>query len=95
MQIFTLKTIRRLWDYIWPKKRSEKQSLPLPSLSAGHDLKHLSVKANTMGGDPAFSGALGVLDLENPQANGDAYATWASSVKDFPDIINQKVPGTL
>uniref|UniRef100_A0A3Q2ZM38 Complement component 7b n=1 Tax=Kryptolebias marmoratus TaxID=37003 RepID=A0A3Q2ZM38_KRYMA len=51
----------------------------------------LSIKVNVFGGDPRFIGALSVLDLKNPEANGEIYNNWASSVKDFPDIINQKL----
>lgn len=51
----------------------------------------MPIKVNVFGGDPRFIGALSVLDLQNPQANGEIYNNWASSVKDFPDVINQKV----
>lgn len=51
----------------------------------------MPIKVNIFGGDPAFISALSVLDLENPEANGEVYDNWASSVKDFPEVINQKV----
>uniref|UniRef100_A0A1A8BY15 Complement component C7 n=1 Tax=Nothobranchius kadleci TaxID=1051664 RepID=A0A1A8BY15_NOTKA len=51
----------------------------------------LSINVKVFGGDPSFIGALSVLDLQNPEANGETYNNWASSVKDFPDIINQKL----
>lgn len=51
----------------------------------------MPIKVNVFGGDPAFKGALSVLNLENPEANGEIYDNWASSVKDFPEVINQKV----
>lgn len=51
----------------------------------------MPIKVNIFGGDTAFISALSVLDLENPEANGQIYDNWASSVKDFPDIVNQKV----
>uniref|UniRef100_A0A3Q3KJ54 Complement component C7 n=1 Tax=Mastacembelus armatus TaxID=205130 RepID=A0A3Q3KJ54_9TELE len=51
----------------------------------------MPIKVNIYGGDPAFIGALSVLDLENPEANGEIYDNWASSVKDFPEVIDQKL----
>lgn len=51
----------------------------------------MPIKVNVFGGDPAFKGALSVLNLEKPEANGEIYDNWASSVKDFPEVINQKV----
>lgn len=63
--------------------------------SAGHNINKMPIKVNVIGGDPAFIAALSVLDLENPEANGEIYNNWASSVKDFPEIINQKVAQSL
>lgn len=51
----------------------------------------MPIKVNVFGGDPTFTSALTVLDLENPEANGEIYDNWASSVKDFPEVIDQKV----
>lgn len=34
---------------------------------------------------------MSLLDLENPEANGEIYDNWASSVKDRPELIDQKV----
>lgn len=51
----------------------------------------MPIKVNVFGGDPAFIGALSVLDLEHPEANGEMYDNWASSVKDFPEVTDQKV----
>lgn len=51
----------------------------------------MPIKVNVFGGDPQFIGALSVLDLQKPEANGEIYNNWASSVKDFPSVINQKV----
>lgn len=55
----------------------------------------MPIKVNIFGGDPTFIGALSVLDLENPEANGEVYDNWAASVKDFPEIIDQKVRQAL
>uniref|UniRef100_A0A4W6E4T2 Complement component C7 n=1 Tax=Lates calcarifer TaxID=8187 RepID=A0A4W6E4T2_LATCA len=57
----------------------------------GHSVNKLPIKVNIYGGDLAFIGALTVLDLENPENNGEVYDNWASSVKDFPEVIDQKL----
>ncbi|KAF7655348.1 hypothetical protein LDENG_00057370, partial [Lucifuga dentata] len=49
------------------------------------------IKVNIVGGDPAFISSLTVLDLENPEVNGQNYESWVSSVKDFPDVTNMKL----
>ncbi|KAM4719348.1 complement component C7 [Anableps anableps] len=59
--------------------------------SAKSQSNKMPIKVNVFGGDPRFIGALSVLDLQNPEANGEIYNNWASSVKDFPDVINQKL----
>ncbi|KAE8284817.1 Complement component C7 Precursor [Larimichthys crocea] len=61
------------------------------SSKQGHNRMKMPIKVNIFGGDTAFISALSVLDLENPEANGQIYDNWASSVKDFPDIVNQKL----
>lgn len=53
--------------------------------------KTLPVKTNIIGGDVAYVAALGLLDLENPEQNQAMYTKWAGSVKDFPQVIKQKV----
>uniref|UniRef100_A0A8C2WZY2 Complement component C7 n=1 Tax=Cyclopterus lumpus TaxID=8103 RepID=A0A8C2WZY2_CYCLU len=57
----------------------------------GNNVNKTSIKVNVFGGDPTFTGALSLLDLENPEANGEIYDNWASSVKDFPEVIDQKL----
>lgn len=61
------------------------------SSSYGHNVNKMPIKVNVFGGDPAFIGALSVLDLEHPEANGEMYDNWASSVKDFPEVTDQKL----
>ncbi|XP_041815757.1 complement component 7b [Chelmon rostratus] len=61
------------------------------SASHAHNVNNMPIKVNVFGGDPAFIGALSVLDLENPEANGQIYDNWASSVKDFPEVTDQKL----
>uniref|UniRef100_A0A4W5QN99 Complement component C7 n=1 Tax=Hucho hucho TaxID=62062 RepID=A0A4W5QN99_9TELE len=51
----------------------------------------LPIKTNVIGGDTSFIAGLSVLDLENPEANGQMYDKWARSVKDFPQVINMKL----
>lgn len=58
---------------------------------AGHSVNNMPITVDIFGGDPTFTASLSVLDLENPEANGEIYANWASSVKDFPQVIDQKV----
>uniref|UniRef100_A0A669BAE3 Complement component C7 n=1 Tax=Oreochromis niloticus TaxID=8128 RepID=A0A669BAE3_ORENI len=60
-------------------------------LSTGSSVNKMPIKVNVFGGDIGLIGALSVLDLENPEANGQVYDNWASSVKDFPEVINQKL----
>ncbi|CAL8320838.1 unnamed protein product [Lota lota] len=57
----------------------------------GHNTNTLFIKTNVVGGAGGFISDLGVLDLEDPEANAARYERWASSVKDFPDVINQKL----
>ncbi|KAM9820230.1 complement component C7-like [Neosynchiropus ocellatus] len=61
------------------------------SSSSGHNMESMPIDVKTQGGDPSFISALSVLDLENPEANGEVYDNWASSVKDFPDVIDKKL----
>lgn len=51
----------------------------------------MPIKVKVFGGDMALTGALALLDLDNPEANGEIYDNWASSVKDFPEVIDMKV----
>lgn len=61
------------------------------SSSNENNVNRMPIKVNIFGGDPAFISSLAVLDLENPEANGEVYDNWASSVKDFPEVIDQKL----
>ncbi|XP_059214454.1 complement component 7b [Centropristis striata] len=56
-----------------------------------HSVNKMPIKVNTFGGDIAFQSALSLLDLDNPEANGEVYDNWASSVKDFPEVVDQKL----
>ena len=62
------------------------------ALPSGHNTSSLPIKTSVVGGAPGFISGLGVLDVENPEANAAMYENWASSVKDFPVVIDQKVP---
>ncbi|XP_062414768.1 complement component 7b isoform X1 [Pungitius pungitius] len=83
------KVKRRLF---WKKVTTvcEKLTKALSS-SYGQKVNKMPIKVNVIGGDPTFIGALSLLDLENPELNGEIYENWASSVKDFPEVIDQKL----
>ncbi|KAJ8260744.1 hypothetical protein COCON_G00164670 [Conger conger] len=51
----------------------------------------LPATTDIVGGDPAYIAGLGYINLENPAANSDMYTKWAGSVKDFPQVIKQKL----
>uniref|UniRef100_A0A3B3Z937 EGF-like domain-containing protein n=1 Tax=Periophthalmus magnuspinnatus TaxID=409849 RepID=A0A3B3Z937_9GOBI len=51
----------------------------------------MPIKVNIVGGDVSLIGALSVLDLENPEQNGEHYDNWAASVQDFPELIEPKL----
>ncbi|XP_035040005.2 complement component C7 [Hippoglossus stenolepis] len=84
------KKVKRRW---FRKKVTIKCEKVMNSISSkdGHKVNKMPIKVNIFGGDPSFIGALSILDLEKPEANGEIYDNWASSVKDFPDVINQKL----
>uniref|UniRef100_A0A3P9LPN6 Complement component C7 n=1 Tax=Oryzias latipes TaxID=8090 RepID=A0A3P9LPN6_ORYLA len=65
-----------------------KKTLSSSSHSSGEKLR---IKVKTFGGDPSFLNVLSELNLETPEVNGETYNNWASSVKDFPDVIDQKL----
>ena len=60
-------------------------------LPSGNKVNNMPIKVKVFGGDTALTGALTLLDLDNPEANGEIYDNWASSVKDFPEVIDMKV----
>lgn len=57
----------------------------------GFQRSSMPIKVKIVGGDVSLIGALSVLDLENPERNGEHYDNWAASVQDFPDIIEPKL----
>lgn len=59
--------------------------------STGNADKKMPIKVDILGGNPGLKQFLTVLDLDNPEENGKKYDDWASSVKDFPQIIDHKV----
>nr|XP_040053970.1 complement component 7b [Gasterosteus aculeatus aculeatus] len=83
------KVKRRLF---WKKVTTvcEKLTKALSS-SHGQKVNKMPIKVNVIGGDTTFIAALSLLDLENPERNGEIYENWASSVKDFPEVIDQKL----
>uniref|UniRef100_A0A3Q4BBL8 Complement component C7 n=1 Tax=Mola mola TaxID=94237 RepID=A0A3Q4BBL8_MOLML len=61
------------------------------SISSRNSVSNMPIKVDIFGGDPAFIAPLSILNLENPENNGRIYDDWASSVKDFPEVIDQKL----
>lgn len=57
----------------------------------GFQRNSMPIKVNIVGGDVSLIAALSVLDLENPERNGEHYENWAASVQDFPSIIDPKL----
>lgn len=51
----------------------------------------MPITVDIYGGNTAHKAALSVINLDTPEANGEIYENWASSVKDFPQIIEKKV----
>uniref|UniRef100_A0A8C4IIW3 Complement component C7 n=1 Tax=Dicentrarchus labrax TaxID=13489 RepID=A0A8C4IIW3_DICLA len=85
-------TSKNFWFELFKKTNSRCNYLnSICHLSAGNNVNKMPIKVNVIGGDPALTGPLTVLNLENPEANGEVYDNWASSVKDFPEVINQKL----
>ncbi|XP_015249550.1 PREDICTED: complement component C7-like, partial [Cyprinodon variegatus] len=84
------KKVKRFLFFKKTKITCEKLKKHLESSAKSHSNK-MPIKVNIVGGDPSFIGALSVVDLQNPEANGEIYNNWASSVKDFPNVINQKL----
>ncbi|XP_068609128.1 complement component 7b [Brachionichthys hirsutus] len=82
--------VKRRWFRKKVKIICEKLTKALTS-SQGHSSNNMPIKVDIIGGDPAFKAALSRLDLDIPEANGEIYDNWASSVKDFPQVIDQKL----
>lgn len=59
--------------------------------STGYKNQKMPIKVDILGGNPGLKQYLSDLDLEKPEENGKKYDDWASSVKDFPQIIDHKV----
>ncbi|XP_072311586.1 complement component 7b [Eucyclogobius newberryi] len=59
--------------------------------SDGFRRSSMPIKVKIVGGDVSLISALSVLDLENPERNGEHYDNWAASVQDFPEVIEPKV----
>ncbi|XP_068191492.1 complement component 7b [Antennarius striatus] len=82
--------VKRRWFRRKTKLVCEKLTNALTS-NHRHSLNNVPINVDIIGGDPAFKAALSRVDLENPEANGEIYDNWASSVKDFPQVIDQKL----
>uniref|UniRef100_A0A665WQ00 Complement component C7 n=1 Tax=Echeneis naucrates TaxID=173247 RepID=A0A665WQ00_ECHNA len=83
------KVKRRLF---WKKVKTVCEKLTQSiSSSHGHNRNRMPIKVNVFGGNPALKDNLSILDVDNPDANRERYDNWASSVKDFPEVIDQKL----
>ncbi|KAK5851682.1 hypothetical protein PBY51_023219 [Eleginops maclovinus] len=82
--------VKRRWFRKKVTTTCEKLTKSLSS-SHGNNVNNMPIKVKVFGGDTALTGALTVLDLDNPEANGEIYDNWASSVKDFPEVIDMKL----
>lgn len=54
-------------------------------------MREMPITVDIFGGNTAHKAALSVINLDNPEANGEIYENWGSSVKDFPQIIEKTV----
>lgn len=54
-------------------------------------MRQMPITVDIFGGNTAHKAALSVVNLETPEANGEIYNNWASSVKDLPQVIEKKV----
>ncbi|XP_066501730.1 complement component 7b [Hoplias malabaricus] len=83
-------TVKRRW---FRKKKTTKcekliQSFKSFSQQSG---QNMPVKTNIIGGHAAYVAGLGFADLEHPEKNQEMYSKWAGSVKDYPQVIKQKL----
>ncbi|XP_062867953.1 complement component 7b [Trichomycterus rosablanca] len=87
------KCVTRVKRRLFRKKRTTKCEKLIQSIrsSSEQSSQTMPVKTNVIGGHAAYMAALGLLDLENPDHNQAAYSKWAGSVKDYPQIIKQKL----
>ncbi|XP_060790846.1 complement component 7b [Neoarius graeffei] len=87
------KCVTRVKRRLFRKKRTTKCEKLVQSIRSYKEQSSqtLPVKTNIIGGHGAYVTGLGQLDLENPEQNHAMYAKWAGSVKDFPQVIKQKL----
>ncbi|KAK7895738.1 hypothetical protein WMY93_021063 [Mugilogobius chulae] len=57
----------------------------------GFQRSSMPIAVKIVGGDVSLIAALSVLDLQNPERNGQHYDNWAASVRDFPQVIEPKL----
>uniref|UniRef100_A0AAY4B3U6 Complement component C7 n=1 Tax=Denticeps clupeoides TaxID=299321 RepID=A0AAY4B3U6_9TELE len=85
--------ITRVKRFLFWKKRTTKCEKILQTLtsSSGSSSSRFPIKANIVGGQPAYITGLSHLNLDNPEANHQMYMKWAGSVKFFPQVIKKKL----
>uniref|UniRef100_W5KNX8 Complement component C7 n=2 Tax=Astyanax mexicanus TaxID=7994 RepID=W5KNX8_ASTMX len=85
--------ITRVKRRLFRKKTTTKCETLIQSIRSSNQQSSqtMPVKTNVVGGYSAYVAGLGRLDLDNPERNQDMYSKWAGSVKDFPQVIKQKL----
>uniref|UniRef100_A0A3B4CDP2 Complement component C7 n=1 Tax=Pygocentrus nattereri TaxID=42514 RepID=A0A3B4CDP2_PYGNA len=85
--------ITRVKRRFFRKKKTTKCEKLIQSIksSSQHSSQKMPVKTDIIGGYPAYVAGLSLLDLDNPEHNQAMYSKWAGSVKEFPQVIKQKL----
>ncbi|CAH2296431.1 complement component C7 [Pelobates cultripes] len=59
--------------------------------SSGTSNKEVRGTVKITGGEAKFASALNYINIDNPAANRDRYASWAGSVSNLPSVLKQTV----
>ncbi|KAI4879684.1 hypothetical protein NFI96_032018, partial [Prochilodus magdalenae] len=75
------------------KKKTTKCEKLIQSIksSSQHGSEKMPVKTSIVGGHATYVAGLSFLDLDNPDRNQAMYSKWAGSVKEFPQVVKQKL----
>ncbi|KAF7696950.1 complement component 7b [Silurus meridionalis] len=87
------KCITRVKRRLFRKKTTTKCEKLIQTIKSYNEQssQNMPVNINVIGGYSTYIAGLRILDLENPEQNHAMYAKWAGSVKDFPQVIKQKL----
>ncbi|XP_076836917.1 complement component C7-like [Brachyhypopomus gauderio] len=85
--------ITRVKRRLFRKKTTTKCEKLIQSIKSSTERgsQTMPVKTHIIGGFAAYVAGLSRLDLENPEHNQAMYSRWAGSVKDYPQVIKQKL----